>query len=180
MTSDWKIIHSELLFHNRWMELYEDKVEVRPGKITHYTWYRTPDVVVIVPFIDKNTLVMIRQYRHPLRKVLLEFPAGHIENNEDAENTATRELLEETGYHAREIEEVYTYNPSVNISKQLIHIFRGRNLVKGEYEHDRDSIEDIRNVEIVSIEELKRMIIAGRVENAGTLIAYLICCTGMF
>jgi len=85
---------------------------------------------------------MIRQYRHPLRKVLLELPAGHIENNEDAEKTATRELLEETGYHAREIEEVYTYNPSVNISKQLIHVFRGRNLVKGEYKHDRDSIED--------------------------------------
>jgi len=98
------------------MELYEDKVEVRPGKITHYTWCRTPDVAVIVPFIDKNTLVMIRQYRHPLRKVLLEFPAGHMENNEDSKKTATRELLEETGYHAREIEEVYTYNPSVNIS----------------------------------------------------------------
>ena len=68
---------------------------------------------------------------------------------------------------------------SVNISKQLIHIFRGRNLVKGEYELDNDSVEDIRKVEIVSVEELKRMIIAGRVENAGTLIAYLICCTGM-
>jgi len=123
---------------------------------------------------------MIRQYRHPLRKVLLEFPAWHIENNEDAEKTATRELSEETGYHAREIEEVYTYNPSVNISKQFIHVFRGRNLVKGEYERDRDSIEDIRNIEIMSIEELKRMIIAGRVENAGTLIAYLICCTEIF
>ena len=67
------------------------------------------------------------------------------------------------------------------ISKCIhIHIFRGRNLDKGEYEHDRDSIEDIRNIEIVSIEELKRMIIAGRVENAGTLIAYLICCTQIF
>ncbi|HYA84778.1 MAG TPA: hypothetical protein VEH06_15215 [Candidatus Bathyarchaeia archaeon] len=74
----------------------------------------------------------------------------------------------------------YTYNPSVNISKQLIHIFRGRDLVKGEYEHDSDSVEDIRKVEIVSIEELTLMIIAGEVENAGTLIAYFICCTGMF
>jgi ADP-ribose pyrophosphatase len=179
MVSDWKIIHSELLFQNRWMELYEDKVEVRPGKITHYTWYRTPDVAVIVPFIDKSTLVMIRQYRHPLRKVLLEFPAGHMENNEDPKKTATRELLEETGYHAQEIEQVYTYNPSVNISKQLIHIFRGTNLVKGEYEHS-DSIEDIRNVEIISVEKLKHIIIAGKVENAGTLIAFLICCTGIF
>ena len=48
------------------------------------------------------------------------------------------------------------------------------------YEHDNDSVEDIRNVEIISVEELKRMIIAGRVENAGTLIAYLICCSGIF
>src|SRR5215469_4258486 len=96
------------------------------------------------------------------------------------DNYWSRELLEETGYHAREIEEVYTYNPSVDISKQLIHIFRGRNFVKGEYEHDNDNVEDIRYVEIISVEELKRMIIAGRVENAGTLIAYLICCSGIF
>ena len=103
-----------------------------------------------------------------------------MENNEDPKKTATRELLEETGYHVREIEDVYTYNPSVNISKQLIHIFRRRNLVKGESEYNRDSIQDIRNVEIVSVEKLKHMIIAGKVENAGTLIAYLICCTGIF
>src|SRR5947199_2683496 len=169
MASDWKIMQSELLFENRWIELYEDKVKIRTGKTKHYTWYKSPDVVVIVPFIDKDTLVMIRQYRHPLRKVLLEFPAGHMENNEDPEKTATRELLEETGYHAREIKEVYTYNPSVNLSKQFIHIFRGRNLVKGEYVHDSDSVEDIRKVEIISVEELKCMIIAGKVENAGTL-----------
>ena len=64
--------------------------------------------------------------------------------------------------------------------KRYIHNFRGRDLVKSEYEHDRHSIKDIRNVEIVSVEESKRMIIAGRVENAGTLIAYLISCTGIF
>lgn len=94
MDSEWKIMQSELLFQNHWIELYEDKVEVRPGKTTLYTWYRTQDDVVIVPFIDNDKLVMIRQYRHPLRKVLLEFPAGHMENNEDPEKTATRELLE--------------------------------------------------------------------------------------
>ena len=154
-------------------------VEVRPGKTTNYTWYRTPDVAVIVLFIDKDKLVMIRQYRHPLRKVLLEFPAGHVEKNEDPEKTATRELLEETGYHTREIKEVYTYNPSVNLSKQF-HMFRGRNLVKDEYGHDSDSVEDIRKVEIVSVDKLKRMIKAGKVENAGTLIAYLICSTEIF
>ena len=177
MTSDWRIMQSELLFQNRWIELYEDKVEVRTGKVTHYTWYKSPDVAVIVPFLDKDTLVMIRQYRHPLRKVLLEFPAGHIEADEDSEKTARRELLEETGYHTKEIKEVYTYNPSVNLSKQIIHVFRAKDLTEGEYKHD--SVEDIRKIEIVAVEELKHMISEGNVENAGTLIGYLLCCTGI-
>jgi 8-oxo-dGTP pyrophosphatase MutT (NUDIX family) len=73
MTSDWKIIHSELLFENRWMELHEDKVEVR----SHITLG-----------IERQTLLLL----------FLEFPAGHIENNEDAEKTAIRELLEETDH----------------------------------------------------------------------------------
>ncbi len=175
MASDWRIIQSELLFQNRWIELYEDKVEVRTGKITHYTWYKSSDVAIIVPFLNKDTLVMIRQYRHPLRKVLLEFPAGHVEDDEDSEKTSRRELLEETGYHAKEIEEVYTYNPSVNISKQIIHVFRAKDLIEDEYKHD--SVEDIRKIEIVAVEELKHMIIEGKVENAGTLIGYLLCCT---
>ncbi|MFY9796878.1 MAG: hypothetical protein WAJ93_14420, partial [Candidatus Nitrosopolaris sp.] len=76
MASDWRIIQSELLFQNRWIELYEDKVEVRTGNITHYTWYKSSDVAIIVPFLNKDTLVMIR-------RVLLEFPAGHIEDDED-------------------------------------------------------------------------------------------------
>ena len=62
MTSDWRVIQSELLFQNRWIELYEDKVEVRTRKITHYTWYKSPDVVVIVPFLNRDTLVMIKYY----------------------------------------------------------------------------------------------------------------------
>lgn len=56
--------------------------------------------------------------------------------------------MEETGYHAKEIEEVYTYNPSVNISKQVIHIFRAKDLIKGEYKHD--GVEDIRKIEIAA------------------------------
>ncbi|MFY9873175.1 MAG: NUDIX hydrolase [Candidatus Nitrosopolaris sp.] len=170
MASDWRIIQSELLFQNRWIELYEDKVEVRTGNITHYTWYKSSDVAIIVPFLNKDTLVMIR-------RVLLEFPAGHIEDDEDSEKTARRELLEETGYHAKEIKVVYTYNPSVNISKQIIHVFRAKDLIEGEYKHD--SVEDIRKIEIVAVEELKHMIIEAKVENAGTLIGYLLCCTGI-
>ena len=73
MASDWRIIQSELLFQNHWIALYEDKVEVRTGNITHYTWYKSSDVTIIVPFLNKDTLVMIRQYRHPCVKYYLNF-----------------------------------------------------------------------------------------------------------
>ena len=177
MISDWKTIQSNLIFENPWIELYQDKVEIRNGKIMHYTWYKSSDVVVIVPFINKDTIVMIRQYRYPLRKVLLEFPAGHIENGEDAEKTAKRELLEETGYLANEIQYIYTYYPSVSKSRQRVHIFRAKDLIQDK--SDYDGTEDIVRLEIVSIGKLENMIKKRRIQNAGTLIAYLICCTGI-
>jgi ADP-ribose pyrophosphatase len=177
MTSDWKTIQSDLIFENPWIELYQDKVEIRTGKIMHYTWYKSSDVVVIVPFLNEDNIVMIRQYRYPLRKVLLEFPAGHIENGEEAKKTAKRELLEETGYLANEIQYVYTYHPSVSKSRQLVHIFRAKDLIEDKSNHD--GTEDIIRLEVVSIEELKNMIKERRIQNAGTLIAYLICCTGI-
>ena len=170
-------MQSNLIFQNPWIELYEDKVETRSGATMHYTWYKSSNVAVIIPFITENTLIMIRQYRYPLRKVLLEFPAGHIEYNEDPEKTAKRELLEETGYFANQIEHVYSYHPSVSKSRQLVYVFRAKGLVKVKTKHDRT--EDIRAIEILSIEQLKHMIKSRKVESAGTLIAYLICCTDL-
>lgn len=177
MTSDWKTVRSNLIFQNPWIELYEDKVKTSTGTIMHYTWYKSSNVAVIIPFVTENTLIMIRQYRYPLRKVLLEFPAGHIEYNEDPEKTAKRELVEETGYIANEIERVYTYHPSVSKSRQLVHVFRAKDLVRVKSKHDRT--EDIREVKILSVEQLKHMIKNRKVESAGTLIAYLICCTDL-
>jgi ADP-ribose pyrophosphatase len=75
--------------------------------------YKSSDVAVIVPFLENDNLVMIRQYRYPLRKVLLEFPAGHIENGDDAAKAAERELLEETGYMTNNIDYVHICVPSI-------------------------------------------------------------------
>jgi ADP-ribose pyrophosphatase len=148
-----------------------------------YSWYESADVVVVVPFLDDSTLVMIKQYRYPLHKALLEFPAGHIENGENPKDTAVRELAEETGYHSKEIEYVYAYHPSVSKTRQVVYIFKAKELTTGEEEKGvgslrHESTEDIK-VEKVKVKELAQMITNKKIENAGTLIAYLICCTGM-
>ena len=180
MSSGWKTLESRLIYKNPWIKLHEDKVRTPSGKTMLYSWYESADVVVVVPFLDDNTLLMIKQYRYPLHKALLEFPAGHIENGENPKDTAVRELAEETGYHFKEIEHVYTYHPSVSKTRQVVYVFKAKELTKeervGRLRHE--STEDIK-VEKVKVKELAQMITNKKIENAGTLIAYLICCTEM-
>ena len=113
ISNNWKTLENNRIFENRWITLYQDKVQVsNSGNTIEYTWYKSPDVVLIVPFLDDNTLVMIKQFRYPLQKILLEFPAGHMDPGENMITTAKRELLEETGYSAKVIEHVHAQLPS--------------------------------------------------------------------
>lgn len=181
MTKGWKLLSREKVFEARdgktvYMELFQDKVLTPKGKTLRYTHYSSSDVVVIVPFLVRSRVVMIRQYRYPLDKVMLEFPAGHVEKSESPLATARRELQEETGYNAGKMEHVYDYHPSVSKSRQTVHVFRATGLVNGMTDHD--STEDI-HVKIVKVKDLEKMISKNMVDNAGTLIGYLLCCTGM-
>lgn len=177
----WECLESKKVYEATdgktvFMELYQDKVRAPSGKVITYTKFNSSDVVIVVPFLDDGRLVMIRQYRYPLGKVLLEFPAGHVESGEDAAATAGRELEEETGYKASRMERVYQYHPSVSRTRQSVHVFRASGLTAGNTRHDGG--EDIR-VEVLTAEQLRQMIAEGVVENAATLICYLLCCTGI-
>lgn len=181
LAKSWKRLSRKKVFEARdgrtvYMELFQDKVRTPKGRTLRYTHYYSSDVVVVVPFLDTERVVMIKQYRYPLDKVMLEFPAGHVEKGESRFATARRELKEETGYTARRIEHVYDYHPSVSKSRQTVHVFRATGLADGITNHD--STEDI-NVKVVKLRDLERMIAGQKVENAGTLVAYLLCCTGM-
>ena len=175
ISNNWKTLENNRIYENRWITLYQDRVQVASsGNTIEYTWYKSPDVVVIVPFLDDNTLVMIKQFRYPLQKILLESPAGHVEDGENMMATAKRELLEETGYFANEIERVYSYHPSVSNSRQLVHLFKATELSKDKPRHESTKV--FTDIEIITICQLKNLIGKKKVENAGTLIAYLICC----
>ncbi len=176
ISNNWKTLENNRIFENRWITLYQDKVQVsNSGNTIEYTWYKSPDVVLIVPFLDDNTLVMIKQFRYPLQKILLEFPAGHMDPGENMITTAKRELLEETGYSAKVIEHVYSYHPSVSKSMQLVHLFKATDLTKDKPRYE--TTEVITDIETLTVCQLKDLIKEKKVENAGTLIAYLICCS---
>ena len=175
----WKLLESSKIFKATdgktvYIDLYQDKVRTPKGSVITYTKYHASDVVIVVPFLDRQRLLMIRQYRYPIGKVLLEFPAGHVNSGEDPLETAGRELEEETGFVAKEIEYVYRYHPSVGRTKQLVHVFKATGLTRASATR-HDSGEQIK-MATVTTRKLRQLIAERKVENAGTLIAYLLCC----
>jgi ADP-ribose pyrophosphatase len=179
MKQGWECLESKEIFKagngkTVFINLYQDKVRTPKGNVITYTKYHASDVVIVVPFLDRQRLLMIRQFRYPIGKTLLEFPAGHVDDGEDPLATANRELEEETGYGAKKVEYVYSYHPSVSRTKQSVHVFRATGLARtGATKHDTG--EQI-SLERVTVEQLRQLVAKGKVENAGTLIAYLLCC----
>lgn len=179
MKQGWECLESKEVFKATdgktvYIELYQDKVRTPKGSLITYTKYHASDVVIIVPFLGRQKLLMIRQFRYPVGKVLLEFPAGHVDSGEDPLVTAKRELEEETGYGAKKVEYVYSYHPSVGRTRQSVHVFRATGLARISATR-HDSGEQI-SMETVTTTKLRQLIAKGKVENAGTLIAYLLCC----
>lgn len=176
----WTVLKSSRIFRASddktvYIDLYQDRVRTPKGKIITYTKYHASDVVIIVPLLDRQRLLMIKQYRYPIGKALLEFPAGHVDRSENPQETAARELEEETGYVAEKMEYVYRYHPAVSRTKQLVHVFRATGLTKTSATK-HDSGEQIK-MKKLTVKELRHLIAKRKVENAGTLIAYLLCCT---
>ena len=179
MKQGWECLESKKIFEagdgrTVFLELYQDRVRTPNGNILTYTKYHASDVVIVVPFIDSQRVLMIKQFRYPVGKVLLEFPAGHVDNDEEPLDAAKRELEEETGYRARKLDYLYRYHPSVGRTNQSVHVFRATGLAKKTATR-HDSGEQI-SMKTVTIRQLRHLIIKRKVESAGTLIAYLLCC----
>lgn len=146
--------------------LLRDGTEGKRIRIDH------PEATAIIPFVSKNEIVMVRQFRYALGKETLEIPAGKVDPGESLEGCARRELLEETGYEAEEIQFIYTYAPAIGYSNELIHIYSAHNLKKLNVEIDG---REINSLEMLSIERIEGLVKQGLIQDGKTLIAlYLV------
>src|SRR5688572_20398783 len=95
-------VASEEVFRGRLLEVRRDLARLPDGSEATREYIVHPGAVMVVPLLDDGRLVMERQWRYPLERVMLEFPAGKLERGEPPYTCAVRELAEETGYTARE------------------------------------------------------------------------------
>ncbi len=121
-------IESTQVYRGRLLDVRQDRVRQPDGHETTREYVMHQGAVVVIPVLDTGELIFERQFRYPLRKTFLELPAGKIDPGEEILNTGKRELLEETGYTAREWRYLGVMHPCIGYSNERIEIFLARDL----------------------------------------------------
>jgi ADP-ribose pyrophosphatase len=161
----------------RWVVNQETIMNTETGQTVTRGTIRHPGVCVIVPFLDSETVVLMHQYRYAANRALWEVPAGtlaaRLENGrvlatESPEACAARELLEETGYRAAELEKICECYAMPGSSDELMHVFFARDLERHEQELDLGEI--IEEVRPFRLAEVDAMILRREIRDAKTLV----------
>ncbi len=157
----------ELILKGHRFNVHAMKLIGSDGKTYLREVIRHPGAVVLLPLIDDDTVVMITNTRPTVGESLLELPAGTREPGETAEQTAARELIEETGYHAGSLRALHEFYSAPGICDELMHLFVARDLRPGQ--HAREATEQIEN-HLASREQVRAWIEEGRIRDAKTLV----------
>lgn len=126
----------ESVLQGHFLRVVRDTVRLPDGATATREYVLHPGAVMVIPCLDDGRVVLERQYRHPMREVMIEFPAGKLDADEPLLACAQRELREETGYQAREWAYAGCHAPTIAYSDERIHIWFARGLTLGPRQLD--------------------------------------------
>lgn len=167
-----KTIATKQIFDGRVIKVQVDEVTLPNGKTATRELVKHPGAVAIIPITSEGKIVMVEQFRKPLERSIVEIPAGKLEPGEKPELTAIRELEEETGYGAMDLEFIQSFATSPGFADEVIHLFVARNLFEIAQPASLDEDEFVELME-VSIEEAERLVKEQRIFDAKTILAIM-------
>ena len=169
-TGDPQILDSKEIFHGRVFDVTVDAIregdKTYQREIVHH-----PGSAVIVPVFDDGTIALVRQYRHPALRYLLEAPAGTLQRGEVPEDGAARELEEELGVVAGRLEKLSEFFVSPGFCEEKMWVYLATELTETE-----QRLEDDEIIEVVRIpfSQALGMITTGEIEDAKTIIGIML------
>jgi ADP-ribose pyrophosphatase len=163
-------VQREELLRGRFLQVLRDTVRLPDGGSDTREYIVHPGAVMVVPLLDDGRVVLERQYRHPMGRVMVEFPAGKLDVGEDTWTSGRRELLEETGYTACEWARAGVLHPVISYSTEFIEIWFARGLALQQRHLDAGEFLDVFSA---SMDELLAWCRDGTVTDAKTLSAAL-------
>ena len=159
-------VRGEWVFRGKLLQVRRDLVRLPDGATAEREYIDHPGAVMIIPVLDTGELVMERQYRYPLRRDILELPAGKIDAGEPSLQCAKRELLDETGYSASSWRYVATIHLAVGYSNERIEMFLARGLThQGATPDDGEHLEVFRLPLATALEWVRE----GRITDSKTV-----------
>ena len=160
-------LNSEVIYNGKVVKLRRDRVLCPNGNESYREIIDHHGGVATLALLD-NKIILVKQYRYAYDEELYELPAGKLEQGESHLEAGKRELLEETGYAAKETIYLGAMYPSCGYTNEIIHLYLAKDLYKLERHLDEDEIIDIY---LFSLEEIKQMIKEGKIKDAKTICA---------
>ena len=164
-------VSGELVFDGTLLKVHRDEVRLPDGSRGVREYIRHPGAVGIVPLFDDGRVLLERQFRYPHGREFIEIPAGKIDPGETHLATAKRELLEETGYAAKQWTRLGAIHTAVAYTDEGIELFVARKLTKRKRKLDAGEFLETLSV---GFDEAVQMIRDGRITDAKTVAALLL------
>jgi ADP-ribose pyrophosphatase len=163
------LIKQEYAYKGNFLELYRDQVRLPDGRPASREYIHHPGAAAVLPLLDDGRIVLVRQYRYPTREVLLEIPAGKLDQGETPEECARRELTEEVGYQPEQLQLLTSFWTTPGYTDEVIHLFLATGLRPVSGKNDPDEF-----LEIVELnrEEFLRELKKGRAIDGKTALAF--------
>ena len=171
LVDDQHLIESRLatvtVYEGAFLTIKRDTVRLPDGKqaVREYTTH--PGAVMVIPLFEDGQVLMERQYRYPLERVMTELPAGKLDDAEGGLACGQRELLEETGYRAGRWDYLTRIHPVISYSTEFIDIWLARDLSHGEQKLDEGEFLDVFRMPAT---ELLQWVRDGRITDVKTII----------
>ena len=165
-----KRLDGELKYKGVIVDVFLDRAELCDGRIVKREVVKHPGGVAVIPVDDEGNCCLVKQFRYPFQKIMLEVPAGKLELGEDHAICAARELSEETGLTADQLIDLGCCCTSPGYSSEILHVFLALGLHQGIAHPDEG---EYLNLEQLSLSEMKRLVMSNQIDDAKTVIAVL-------